>query len=166
LVTKLFMADAPCAEFMVMAGGFSEPQITEFCQRFAVARRGAERDLRSWPRFWGLFGASDTYALVQCTYTIGQRKGGTGCGRRLCRRPLSTLLAIGGGTCSNCGPWDRRPWHLQRANNRPNGISDGAGEPVPNEPIHAIGSPKIVRGTTRGVTSQDGGDRCRRLRIQ
>jgi hypothetical protein len=31
-------------------------------------------------------------------------------------RPLSTVLAIGGGTCSNCGPWGRRPWHLQRAN--------------------------------------------------
>jgi hypothetical protein len=33
----------------------------------------------------------------------GAAEAVAGCGRRLHRRPLSTVLAIGGGTCSNCG---------------------------------------------------------------
>jgi len=38
-----------------------------------------------------------------------------GCGRRLRHQPLSTALAIDGGTCRNCGRWGRRPRHLQWA---------------------------------------------------
>jgi hypothetical protein len=38
-----------------------------------------------------------------------------GCGRRLHRRPPSTGLAIGGGTCSNCGRRRRRAWRVQWA---------------------------------------------------
>jgi hypothetical protein len=45
-------------------------------------------------------------------------KAVAGCGRRLRRQPLSTALAIDGGTCPNCGRWGRRPWHLQWAKSR------------------------------------------------
>jgi hypothetical protein len=60
---------------------------------------------------------------VRDTKTCPQRRqlssqAVAGCGRRLHRGPLSTGLDIGGGTCSNCGRWGRRPWHLQRAGTR------------------------------------------------
>ena len=42
-------------------------------------------------------------------------KAVAGCRRRLHRQPLSTALAIDGGTCPNFGRWGRRPRHLQRA---------------------------------------------------
>ena len=42
-------------------------------------------------------------------------KAVAGCRRRLHRQPLSTALAIDGGTYPNCGRWGRRPRHLQRA---------------------------------------------------
>jgi hypothetical protein len=46
------------------------------------------------------------------------RKRSPDAGEQLRHQPLSTALAIGGRTYSNCGHWGRRPWHLQRARSR------------------------------------------------
>jgi hypothetical protein len=77
------------------------PTISRLLQCTGDSRCGSVRDTKPRPRRRQL-----------------SSRAVAGCGRRLHRRPLSTVFAIGGRTCSNCGPWGRQPWHLQRASAR------------------------------------------------
>ena len=68
-----------------------------------------------------------------------------GCRRRLHRQPLSTALAIDGGTCSDCGHWCRRPWHLQWAScGHAAGLALGGNGPQQEFNCAAVGGVRCV----------------------